>query len=469
MTRKILYYNWCPINEKQGGGIVVYQNNVLNELAQNFPDAEPYFLSAGFYYDDKHNMYLREEHLEGRKNIYSFVNSPIYSPIQSPIDNIEQMLNNTEVLVAFRKFLQEKGPFVAIHFETLEGLPLSVGNLKKEFPNTKFLISAHNYTLVCPNVQLWTDTQENCMLRNTRACEKCLMKYSHPSTQKLKSYRIFEEKNQHRLYFLSRAYTVIRRRSTGDVGLAEEEHMSEVLNQYRKACIDTVNEYFDTVLAVSRRVRDIVISFGIRPDKVKVSYIGTKFADIAKYKLNKPSSDSSFGIVYMGYMRVEKGFYFFLQALENMDPTTAKNIDVTFASKVQDFSALRRMNKLKKKFNSITIYNGYTHDDIADIVHSNTIGVVPVMWEDNLPQVAIEMIANGLPVLTSSFGGASELNSNPAFVYEGGNSKDFVYKIINIYEHRNLLDEYWNTSMKLRSMKDHVTELMNYYQINTTE
>ena len=91
MASKVLYYNWCPVNEKQGGGIVVYQNNVLNELAQDFPDIEPYFLSAGFYYDDKPNMYIREEKVEGRKNIFSIVNSPIYSPIQSPVDNIEKM------------------------------------------------------------------------------------------------------------------------------------------------------------------------------------------------------------------------------------------------------------------------------------------------------------------------------------------------------------------------------------------
>lgn len=465
MASKVLYYNWCPVNEKQGGGIVVYQNNVLNELAQDFPDIEPYFLSAGFYYDDKPNMYIREEKVEGRKNIFSIVNSPIYSPIQSPVDNIEKMLDNDAVLTAFRGFLEKMGPFSAIHFETLEGLPLTVGQLKKVFPDTKFVVSAHNYTLVCPNVQLWTYGQKNCMLDDEFPCEKCLLKYSHPSTSQLKGYRKFEGNEQHKLYYLSRAYTAVRRKTIKSENADVMSHIKRVLSDYRRSCIDTVNENFDYVLAVSKRVADILVTFGIKKEKIHVLYIGTKFADIAKYQMSSSSINNTFGIVYMGYMRVEKGFYFFLDAMEQMDESIAKDVNLTFASKIQDLSALKRMKRLRKKFYAVTIYNGYTHNDIANIVGSNSLGVVPVMWEDNLPQVTIEMIANGLPVLTSSFGGASELNSNPNFVYQGGNVEDFLHKISKIYRNRNLLEEYWITSAKLKSMRDHVNELIPYYGI----
>lgn len=463
MSKKVLYYNWCPINEKQGGGIVVYQKNILNELEKDFPDVDPYFLSAGFFYDDSSEMYIRREAVEGRKNIYSIVNSSIYSPIQSPIDNIEKMLHNDAMLNLFRTFLVENGPFAAIHFETLEGLPVTVGSLKEEFKNTVFIVSAHNYTLVCPNVQLWTDKNKNCMLSERRNCEKCLMKYSRPSTTHLKSFRMMKEKGKDKMYYLSRVYTKIRRDTTKRISSNELQRMQTILSDYRRACVETVNNDFDYVLAVSKRVRDILVFHGIDPQKVKVSYIGTKFASLAQYKSNKPYTDTTFGIVYMGYMRIEKGFYFFLDALEKMDDNVADRIDITFASKIQDLSACRRMNKLKKKFRSIKIYNGYTHDDIVKIVNSNSLGVVPVMWEDNLPQVTIEMIANGLPVLASSFGGASELNSSKEFVYEGGNVDDFLNKVVNIYNNRDLLNKYWETSLKLTSMQDHVSELIDYY------
>ena len=467
MSMRILYYNWCPINEKQGGGIVVYQNNVLDTLNKFHPEIETFFLSAGFYYDNNNKTFIRREHIEGHKNIFSIVNSPIYSPIQSPIDNIEKMISDQEVDNLFESFIETYGPFDVIHFETLEGLPLSIAALKRKYLSTKFIISAHNYTLVCPNVQLWTDSCKNCMVEKKFTCEKCLRKYSVPSTKSLKTYRKFENSGQHRLYSLSRAYTAIRRRAK-NLGGETEQYSQEILMKYRKQCIETINEYFDCVLAVSLRVKEILVFFGIREELIRVSYIGTKFASIAQYRLNKPSDTNPFGIVYMGYMRVEKGFYFFLDALEKMDSQLASGISITFASKIQDISALRRMKRLKKKFKEIVIYNGYTHADIQKIIESNSIGVVPVMWEDNLPQVTIEMIASGLPVLTSSFGGAKELNDSPYFVYDGGNTADFLHRVNDIYNNRNLLDEYWKTSKKLISMQDHITSLMEIYGANNT-
>jgi GT2 family glycosyltransferase len=51
------------------------------------------------------------------------------------------------------------------------------------------------------------------------------------------------------------------------------------------------------------------------------------------------------------------------------------------------------------------------------------------------------------------------------FVYQGGNVEDFLHKISKIYRNRNLLEEYWITSAKLKSMRDHVNELIPYYGI----
>ena len=55
------------------------------------------------------------------------------------------------------------------------------------------------------------------------------------------------------------------------------------------------------------------------------------------------------------------------------------------------------------------------------------LGIVPPLWEDNLPQVAIEMISNGIPVLTSMNGGAKELNSHVMFRFH--TEKDLLEKI----------------------------------------
>ena len=57
---------------------------------------------------------------------------------------------------------------------------------------------------------------------------------------------------------------------------------------------------------------------------------------------------------------------------------------------------------------------------IDAIISQMDVGLVPVMWEDNLPQVAIEMHARHVPLLTSDLGGAQELANFPEMVFKAG-------------------------------------------------
>lgn len=461
MPQRILYYNWCPIVEKVGGGIAVYQKNLFHYFQENCPDLEAFLLTSGFYYDRQKDPYIRQE--SHGKNIYSIVNSPVYAPIQTPTDNIEKMLEEPILTDMFERFLREKGPFDAVHFQTLEGLPLSVFPLKEKFPQTKFIYSIHNYMLFCPNVQLWTCDSKNCMTVKKFNCGECMRKYRHPATNHLKQFRELITADKRKPYLLSRVYSHLFYRLNPPTSAENIAYAQQVIEKFRNRCIDYVNRYMDEVLAVSERVREIALYFGLRKDLVKTSYIGTRFASLANYQAKPLKDDGLLRLVYMGYMRKEKGFYFFLNALEKLDSSIAGKIVVTFASKIQDPVAYIRMKKLKKKFNDIIIYNGYTHDIIGQILGNSDLGVVPVLWEDNLPQVAIEMIANGVPVLASDFGGPSELNSNPHFRYQGGNEEDFLEKLTYLFHHPILLKEYWDSSKTLTSMAEHISYLRKIY------
>ena len=108
------------------------------------------------------------------------------------------------------------------------------------------------------------------------------------------------------------------------------------------------------------------------------------------------------------------------------------------------------------------IYNGYTHADFPEIFKGVNLGVIPPVWEDNLPQVTIEMIANGIPVIASSNGGAKELNDHPAFVFK--DKSDFISKLEDIYKKPSILTDYWKYSKKLTAMSDHINQLKEIYK-----
>jgi len=97
------------------------------------------------------------------------------------------------------------------------------------------------------------------------------------------------------------------------------------------------------------------------------------------------------------------------------------------------------------------------------LLRNKNLGIIPVLWEDNLPQVAIEMTAYGVPVLASDLGGASELCNSNLFIFRGGDVKDCIDKITYFSDNPDKLDEYWKHYKKLTTMKQHMTEIMEYW------
>ena len=100
------------------------------------------------------------------------------------------------------------------------------------------------------------------------------------------------------------------------------------------------------------------------------------------------------------------GNYLYLSALDKIDEKIASAIDLKFATRITDRLAYEHALSLKEKFHDVIFYDGYTHEDFPKIMQDVILCIVPPLWEDNLPQVTIEMIANGIPVLTSSHGGS---------------------------------------------------------------
>ena len=235
-------------------------------------------------------------------------------------------------------------------------------------------------------------------------------------------------------------------------------------NKLRKHNISQINRYSDNELCVSERVKEILTNAGVKKEIAEVNYIGTSVAEVCQYKGRTDIKTPFFTLLYMGYASSSKGFYFLLDALENMGslkPGLCKNIIIKLASKISDNLINQKLEKLKKCYHDIVVYNGYSHADFPIIMNNVNLGIVPPLWEDNLPQVAIEMIANGIPVMTSRNGGAHELNSSIDFSFS--NQADFEKKIEKIYYNRDLLSDYWKNGSHLTTMEEHINSLIKIY------
>lgn len=478
--KKLLYYNWIQFDndEKKGGGVNSYQRNIIEELLKE-DGIEIYFISSGREYNlIKRNTYIKEtKNIFGERcRTFRIVNSPILAPGKYLKENdISIYLNDTVLYDILNEFITQNGGFDVIHFNNLEGLSLNILKLKENFKETKFIYSLHNYYAFCPQVELWANNEQNCRNYCDGArCVKCIPRdiynskiiinlsmnyYLMENYSKLKK-SFFNEISKYLNYIYR-----IRRVFPNTRNLMKVKN-SKIFKEYREKNIQYINKYIDVIVAVSDRVRSIAINMGIDEEKLYLSYIGTKFADVRIIKNNDKINCDIFQIIYMGYMKKYKGFYFFLDALSNIDNRIAKSINIILATKIIDVSIIKRIEKLREKYNDIKIIDGYTHEELPSLLENCHLGIVPVLWEDNLPQVAIEMVAHGVPVLASDLGGASELSNSNLFKFKNGNIEDFNDKLIKIINNREILEKYWEKYMPLKTMNQHVEELKDVYGFN---
>ena len=123
------------------------------------------------------------------------------------------------------------------------------------------------------------------------------------------------------------------------------------------------------------------------------------------------------------------------------------------------------LEKRLSHFHSLQIVHGYTHRELGSLLKNVHLGIVPVLWEDNLPQIAIEMVAMGVPILCSDAGGAAELCESERFIFQHGNQEDLIKKLSYFEKNRGEINRYWDCHQGLTTMKMHFDEIREIYML----
>lgn len=485
---RVLYYNWVDYldPERRGGGVTVYQRNLIGALADT-ASIETAFLSSGLAYDLRpRGPRIRRVSPTGPAR-YELVNSGTLAPAHAHFGSAEQ-LEHPQTEAVFASFLEETGPWDVVHFNNLEGLPANVLSLRTRFPQTRFVLSLHNYYPICPQVNLWRNERETCTdFHNGAACASCLLAVPQPGSVRM-TYRVTSNLARIGLGPGSRVYSkgvqpalrvawrgvrrlkALRRGQTANG--TESTQVAQIpadtsFAHRRRRMIELINSHCDLVLGVSQRVSQIARDYGLRPELVRTLYIGTREAEQWAKTTPKPSfvqPDGTMRLGYLGYMRRDKGFHFLMQALSALPPQTARRVHLTIAAHTGEAEAMTALDRLRPHLASVTHVNGYTHDDLDALLSQIDLGVVPVMWEDNLPQVAIEMHARHLPLITSDRGGANELGRCAELTFPAGDMQAFGDVLSQIFQGKITPQDYWRDAMPPVDMSSHVTHLTAHYK-----
>ena len=472
---KVLLYNFAPPDEETSlaGGVGVYLRTLARSLAER--GCEVVVLSSGRAYSPWTGK-VQIRHSKGATYAKSkIINSPVIAPSHLNFFSQDTYLRSPLLDAIPSRIAKRYGAIDVFHFHNIEGLTLGFFQaLRATFPTSRILFTAHNYNLVCPQVNLWKNERVNCTdYKDGNACISCIVFRDSEHIKRVNAGGWLEAKVRFLPRFLqtkvlaAKGLTMTHRWAhyvfKDAQPILRTASLAQDFRDYRDLNIAACQTFFDSIIAVSNRTAEVLVNHGVDPRNVVVSYIGS-----AHVKQAPPPRRESFGgllhIAFIGYTRRDKGFFFLLRALEAMDAELAGRIAVTFAARTGDERIITRVGRLAEKIASVNLINGYKPADLQSLLKDVSLGIVPPLWEDNLPQVAIEFVANGIPVLTSDTGGASEIAGNPDFVFKAGSIPSFLGALRRIASGDLPLREFWKTEPNIRAPETHIAELLSIYQ-----
>ncbi len=474
---RILHVTWVDPADRagRGGGMRVYVA-ALVAAQRGLPGVSVSTLATGLMHDLRPRQPRWQRQREGH---FELVNSACLAPSHAAFAAPAQ-LSDGPTEAAFADFLAQSGPYDIVHFHALEGLPAGVLALRARFPATRFVLSLHNYHAFCPQVNLWQREQANCRDHDQgRACARCLPVTPQPHAVRtvyaieswLARLGTGPGTRLHRhlwLPLMQAGWRALKRLRRGQTGHARPEGKENALLQGRRGrIVDLINRHCDLVLAVSERTRRLALGFGVA--SVTTCRIGTDHADCwarsAPRNLPRAISETApLRLAYLGYMRRDKGFAFLLDALATLPPEHAARLHLTIAARAGPPQMMAQLSVLKPRLAGLVWHDGYTRAGLDQLLTGIHCGIVPPLWEDNLPQVALEMHCRHIPLLTSDLGGAQELGGSAALTFRAGDCGSFHTLIARILSGQVDLRRYWANAQAPRDMSGHAQDMMTFYR-----
>jgi glycosyltransferase involved in cell wall biosynthesis len=490
---RILYYNWVDYldAEGRGGGVTLYQRNVIEGLQNGGADVKVTFLSAGLSYDLPARAPRWEALRHGVRvqgvDRYELVNSGVLAPAHHSFGDTAQV-SHPATRDAFFDFVDRTGPYDVIHFNNLEGLPADVLEIKQRHPDSQVILSLHNYYPLCSQVNLWFNERHSCEdFEGGTHCTNCLphqhdarmLRVANGLSYRLRCAGLQPGGWAYDVAFRGilglgargmRAVRILRghRKDTAKVPFIEPEQAAAKAAEFaarRRTMTALINDNCDRVLCVSDAVGQLAERYGVAADLTVTSYIGTVAAALYEQTTSAPKipKKETLTLGYLGYMRRDKGFFFLLDALEALPAEMAARVRVVVAARAGDRATMARLSQLGTHLAEVIHHDGYTHDDLDRVLAPVDVGVVPVLWHDNLPQVAIEMHARHIPLLTSDRGGACELGHCPDMVFAAGDVTAFSSRVAALLEEKIDFEAYWRGATPPVGMQSHLAQLMEIY------
>ena len=391
------------------GGIPRYLLPLASELTRR--GCEVHYLFSGGYtgqYDWRFRRRWRVSRRDG------FTVHELRNPASVGIHDGAPALDvdNDDVACIHRR-VAELAPDV-IHIHSLVGVPVRV--LAEVSEIAPIVLSVHDYSLICQRRVLVQRNESLCRTYPTQ--EDCAWCTDHVSVHAYRARaRLRNTPAGLGLKLVHAIERVVGRdlsvnsagqNRPGSAGRAQARPVLWRLDE----SVRLVNTHVGDVLAVSHGVRDILLRVGIDSDRLQVMHIGSASAERLE-RMDLPcQSGQPVTFMFLGGLIPTKGSHILVEALAMM-PKPPRVI-------VAGAGHERYVQNLRDRApDTVEFRPAFTPEEQPRLLAQADVVLAPSVGPDPGPQIVLEALAAGRPVIGSNVGGI------PDFVQDGFNGRIF--------------------------------------------
>lgn len=336
------------------------------------------------------------EHERNEKSKYSNyfvtnVNFDLNGSITTKAKAFFRTIYSFEARRKIERLIKDTRPDIAhIHSIHFQITPSILYSIKKA--GIPIVWTIHEYGIICPHQRFYN-------YRNGKVCLKCRKTRYHNA--------IFEK-------------------------CIKDSYIASTLGclqAYLYKLLNTYERNVDIFITPSYFMREKMIEFGIRPEKLTyVPYV----LNIEDYPYSDSLSDY---FIFFGRLSQEKGLYTLLKAMKKVS-----NGKLLIVGEGNLGNSLRNMAR-EENIRNVEFIGYQSGERLKRLIKDALFMVIPSEWYDNSPLAIYESMAMGKPVVASKIGGIPELIENgvDGFLFEAHNVDNLAQKLQYLIDNKDVL------------------------------
>lgn len=358
------------------GGPEKYLFNITNELKGKGHEVIPFSIHHNKNQATEYAKYFIEP-IGGRDKAY-------FREYKKDLKTIAQLIGRSfysfQARKAIEKEISAEGPDVVFLLHFINKLSPSVIDGAKK-AKKRVVVRLSDYFLLCPRFDF---------LDHHQICEECLKHSFLPALRK-------------RCVQNSLTATMIR---------VSSMYFHNLLRIY-----DQVDAFVCPSAFLARKL----VQAGFKSEKIH--HVPT-FIDASKLQ---PQYGGDY-VLYYGRLAEEKGVLSLIKAFEQLPSDLTLKI---VGEDQSDYGMALKKYVAQNKIGSVEFLGFKSGTELEAIIKNAKLVVVPSIWYENMPNVALESFAYGKPVIASNIGSMPEVVEDGVngYLFEPNNSDDLALKI----------------------------------------